>query len=100
MCIRDSGSTAQGTLHISVDDDSPAQPNDIAKSASEPQGIQTNLMVVLDLSGSMDNAPPGVSGFSTKLADVYKRQAGPRASTWRCLNMPSPICPATPSRWH
>ncbi|SDP86505.1 T1SS-143 domain-containing protein/type I secretion C-terminal target domain (VC_A0849 subclass), partial [Ectopseudomonas guguanensis] len=62
------GSTAQGTLHISVDDDSPAQPNDIAKSASEPQGIQTNLMVVLDLSGSMDNAPPGVSGFSTKLA--------------------------------
>ncbi|WP_249929052.1 DUF5801 repeats-in-toxin domain-containing protein, partial [Ectopseudomonas oleovorans] len=62
------GSTAQGTLHISVDDDSPAQPNDIAKSASEPQGIHTNLMVVLDLSGSMDDAPSGVSGFSTKLA--------------------------------
>jgi hypothetical protein len=62
------GSTAQGTLHISVDDDSPAQPKDIAKSASEPQGIHTNLMVVLDLSGSMDDAPSGVSGFSTKLA--------------------------------
>ncbi|MDF2073499.1 retention module-containing protein [Pseudomonas mendocina] len=62
------GSTAQGALHISVDDDSPAQPKDIAKSASEPQGIHTNLMVVLDLSGSMDDAPSGVSGFSTKLA--------------------------------
>lgn len=62
------GSTAQGKLHISVDDDSPAQPNDIAKSASEPQGIHTNLMVVLDLSGSMDDAPSGVSGVSTKLA--------------------------------
>ncbi len=62
------GSTASGALSISVDDDSPAQPNDIAKSASEPQGIHTNLMVVLDLSGSMDDAPSGVSGFTTKLA--------------------------------
>ena len=62
------GSTASGALSISVDDDSPALPDDIAKSASEPQGIQTNLMIVLDLSGSMDDAPPGVSGFSSKLA--------------------------------
>ncbi|UFQ96186.1 retention module-containing protein [Pseudomonas wenzhouensis] len=62
------GSTASGALIISVDDDSPAQPNDIAKSASEPLGIHTNLMVVLDLSGSMDDAPSGVSGFTTKLA--------------------------------
>jgi T1SS-143 domain-containing protein len=62
------GTSAQGALRISVDDDSPAQPNDIAKSASEPQGIHTNLMVVLDLSGSMDDAPSGVSGFSSKLA--------------------------------
>ncbi|WP_322978177.1 retention module-containing protein [Pseudomonas sp. C11] len=59
---------AVGSLTISVDDDSPALPDDIAKSASEPQGIQTNLMIVLDLSGSMDDAPPGVSGFSSKLA--------------------------------
>ncbi|QMV61427.1 retention module-containing protein [Pseudomonas berkeleyensis] len=59
---------ATGSLTITVDDDSPATPDDIAKSASEPQGIHTNLMVVLDLSGSMDDAPSGVSGFSTKLA--------------------------------
>ncbi|VXB90340.1 retention module-containing protein [Pseudomonas sp. 8O] len=59
---------ATGSLTITVDDDSPATPDDIAKSASEPQGIQTNLMVVLDLSGSMDEAPSGVSGFSSKLA--------------------------------
>ncbi|PIA74396.1 hemolysin-type calcium-binding protein [Ectopseudomonas toyotomiensis] len=59
---------ATGSLMITVDDDSPAAPDDIAKSASEPQGIQTNLMVVLDLSGSMDEAPSGVSGFSSKLA--------------------------------
>lgn len=59
---------ATGSLTITVDDDSPATPDDIAKSASEPQGIQTNLMVVLDLSGSMDDAPSGVSGFSSKLA--------------------------------
>ncbi|MDZ4195075.1 MAG: retention module-containing protein, partial [Pseudomonas sp.] len=51
---------ATGSLTITVDDDSPATPDDIAKSASEPQGIQTNLMVVLDLSGSMDEAPSGV----------------------------------------
>ncbi|AVO55178.1 retention module-containing protein [Ectopseudomonas mendocina] len=59
---------ATGSLTITVDDDSPATPDDIAKSASEPQGIHTNLMVVLDLSGSMDDAPSGVSGFSSKLA--------------------------------
>lgn len=59
---------ATGSLTITVDDDSPVTPDDIAKSASEPQGIQTNLMVVLDLSGSMDEAPSGVSGFSSKLA--------------------------------
>ncbi|WP_192982404.1 DUF5801 repeats-in-toxin domain-containing protein, partial [Pseudomonas sp. EggHat1] len=59
---------ATGSLTITVDDDSPATPDDIAKSASEPQGIQTNLMVVLDLSGSMDDAPSGVSGLSSKLA--------------------------------
>ncbi|TRO44711.1 retention module-containing protein [Pseudomonas sp. ALS1279] len=59
---------ATGSLTITVDDDSPATPDDIAKSASEPQGIQTNLMVVLDLSGSMDEAPSGVSGVSSKLA--------------------------------
>ncbi|APU29984.1 hemolysin-type calcium-binding protein [Ectopseudomonas alcaliphila JAB1] len=59
---------ATGSLTITVDDDSPATPDDIAKSTSEPQGIQTNLMVVLDLSGSMDEAPSGVSGFSSKLA--------------------------------
>ena len=59
---------ATGSLTIKVDDDSPATPDDITKSASEPQGIHTNLMVVLDLSGSMDDAPSGVSGFSSKLA--------------------------------
>lgn len=58
---------AVGSLSISVDDDSPALPDDTAKSASEPQGIQTNLMIVLDLSGSMDDAPSGVSGISSKL---------------------------------
>jgi T1SS-143 domain-containing protein len=59
---------ATGSLTINVNDDSPATPDDIAKAASEPQGIHTNLMVVLDLSGSMDDAPSGVSGFSSKLA--------------------------------
>ncbi|MGK4384395.1 retention module-containing protein [Ectopseudomonas oleovorans] len=63
-----SSAPATGSLTITVDDDSPATPDDIAKSASEPQGIHTNLMVVLDLSGSMDDAPSGVSGFSSKLA--------------------------------
>src|SRR5690606_23771762 len=32
---------ATGSLSITVDDDSPAQANDIAKSAAEPQGIHT-----------------------------------------------------------
>ncbi len=59
---------ASGSLAITVDDDSPASPDDIERSTSEPQGIDTNLMVILDLSGSMDNAPPGVSAFDTKLA--------------------------------
>src|SRR5690606_33258657 len=58
----------QGSFKVTVNDDSPNVPDDIAKSAPEPQGVHTNLMVVLDLSGSMDDAPAGVNGFSTKLA--------------------------------
>ncbi|MBD9415081.1 retention module-containing protein [Pseudomonas sp. PDM16] len=58
---------ASGSLTVVVDDDSPAKPSDISKSAPEPTGVNTNLMIILDVSGSMDN-DPGVSGFNTRLA--------------------------------
>ncbi|MDG9929661.1 MULTISPECIES: retention module-containing protein [unclassified Pseudomonas] len=62
-----SAAPASGSLTVTVDDDSPAAANDIAKSAPEPTGVNTNLMIILDVSGSMDNNP-GVSGFTTRLA--------------------------------
>ncbi|MBU2294065.1 MAG: VWA domain-containing protein [Gammaproteobacteria bacterium] len=61
------GSTANGSLSITVDDDSPAQPEDINNSMVEGSQVDTNLMIILDVSGSMDEGT-GVPGFATKLA--------------------------------
>ena len=61
------GSIANGSLSITVDDDSPAQPVDIHNSMLEGSKVDTNLMIILDVSGSMDEGT-GVSGFATKLA--------------------------------
>jgi T1SS-143 domain-containing protein len=53
---------------ISFDDDIPGQPADINKTVQEAGGSNdTNLMIVLDVSGSMDDAP-GIPGFATRLA--------------------------------
>jgi|GEM_PF-1869155 len=48
------GDQAIGSLNINVDDDSPVA-KDIDRSGQANVGIKTNLMVVLDISGSMDD---------------------------------------------
>ncbi|WP_181418756.1 DUF5801 repeats-in-toxin domain-containing protein [Aquipseudomonas alcaligenes] len=52
---------------IRFDDDGPSLPQDIHKQLLEINSVDTNLLIVLDVSGSMDDSP-GVAGFSTKLA--------------------------------
>jgi T1SS-143 domain-containing protein len=53
---------------ISFDDDIPGQPADINKTVQETGGSNdTNLMIILDVSGSMDTSP-GIPGFATRLA--------------------------------
>ncbi|MGG2397417.1 retention module-containing protein [Pseudomonas sp. SH1-B] len=49
------GSTAQGRLDISVDDDSPLAQN-IAQSREASGDVNTNLLIVLDVSGSMNES--------------------------------------------
>ena len=62
------GDTATGSLSINVDDDTPVA-NPVAKSLTETGGGNTNLMLILDVSGSM-NDPSGLTGLSR--LDVMK----------------------------
>ena len=53
---------------INFADDIPGQPADINKTVQETgETNDTNLMIILDLSGSMDE-DPSISGFDTRLA--------------------------------
>ncbi len=56
------GSTAQGVLEISVDDDSPLA-QDLSQSREASGDVNTNLLIVLDVSGSM-NDPADFGGLS------------------------------------
>ena len=56
------GDTATGSLSIDVDDDTPVA-NPVAKSLTETGGGDTNLMFIIDVSGSM-NDPSGLTGLS------------------------------------
>ena len=61
--VRDAnGDSATGNLNVTVQDDAPvAAP--IVKTASEQFGLNTNLLITLDVSGSM-NDPSGVTGLT------------------------------------
>ena len=49
------------TITVNIEDDSPATPKDLEKSAPESIGVNTNLLIILDLSGSMNgSAGPGL----------------------------------------
>ncbi|WP_156042997.1 type I secretion C-terminal target domain-containing protein, partial [Marinobacterium lacunae] len=61
------GDPATDTLSVQIVDDVPDEPTTVNKTVDEGSGSDTNLMVVLDLSGSMDD-DPNVSGFDTRLA--------------------------------
>jgi T1SS-143 domain-containing protein len=53
---------------ISFDDDIPGTPADIEKTIQESgESNDTNLMIILDVSGSMDDNP-NIPGFATRLA--------------------------------
>ncbi|MCJ8168817.1 retention module-containing protein [Atopomonas sediminilitoris] len=54
------------TLSVRIIDDIP-EPQDVKHTVSEPSALNTNLLVVLDMSGSMDN-DPNVAVFSSRLA--------------------------------
>ena len=54
------------TLSIRIIDDVPEAAN-IKHTLQEPPAVNSNVMIVLDMSGSMDTNP-NVSGFSTRLA--------------------------------
>ncbi|NQD92430.1 type I secretion C-terminal target domain-containing protein, partial [Pseudomonas sp. CrR25] len=56
------GSEALGTLNISVDDDSPVA-GDLQQSREVAGDVNTNLLIVLDVSGSM-NSGAGFGGYS------------------------------------
>ena len=56
------GDTATGSLSINVDDDTPVA-NPVAKTLTETGGGNTNLMFIIDVSGSM-NDPSGLTGLS------------------------------------
>jgi Bacterial Ig domain/RTX calcium-binding nonapeptide repeat (4 copies) len=61
--VRDaSGDAATGNLNVAVQDNAPvAAP--VVKSAAEQFGVNTNLLITLDVSGSM-NDPSGVVGLT------------------------------------
>jgi VCBS repeat-containing protein len=61
------GDSSGAVLNVNIIDDTPTQPSDIVKSVSEGTDTDTNLMIILDLSGSMDDNP-GVAGYATRLA--------------------------------
>jgi len=64
------GDKVQSNLNIKVDDDTP-EGGDVFNEAQEDSAQNTNLMIILDLSGSMDDNPDGPGGFATRL-DVAK----------------------------
>ncbi|WP_035066751.1 VCBS domain-containing protein [Nitratidesulfovibrio termitidis] len=54
---------ATGTVNINIVDDHPTAVDDVA---SYPKGITTNVVIVLDSSGSMDDNPDGPGGYATR----------------------------------
>lgn len=59
------GGTAAGSLIVDIRDDRPSA-SDISNEGDDLTPVNTNLLIVIDRSGSMDDAP-GVGGFSTRL---------------------------------
>ncbi len=60
------GDEASGTVSVLIDDDTPTA-SGVSVEVAEATTPSTNLMIILDLSGSMDD-PSGVSGYATRLA--------------------------------
>ncbi|WP_434662899.1 retention module-containing protein [Aeromonas sp. NJAU223] len=58
---------ASSTLSVQIVDDVPVQPADINTRIEEFSNPGTNLMIILDTSGSMDE-PSGVAGYATRMA--------------------------------
>ena len=56
------GDTATGTVNLTVKDDTPKA--DLVAQSVVATAAKTNVMVILDLSGSMDTAAPGLTGLS------------------------------------
>ena len=56
------GNTATGTVNLTVKDDTPKA--DLVAQSVVATAAKTNVMVILDLSGSMDTAAPGLTGLS------------------------------------
>ncbi|MEH8225202.1 type I secretion C-terminal target domain-containing protein [Aeromonas veronii] len=65
--IDSDGDSATNTLSVQIVDDVPAQPVDLNTRVEEFSNPGTNLMIILDTSGSMDYAS-GVAGFATRMA--------------------------------
>ncbi|MCJ8212456.1 type I secretion C-terminal target domain-containing protein, partial [Aeromonas veronii] len=61
------GDSATNTLSVQIVDDVPVQPVDLNTRVEEFSNPGTNLMIILDTSGSMDYAS-GVAGFATRMA--------------------------------
>jgi T1SS-143 domain-containing protein len=62
--VSDGHVTTSTTLSVSIEDDSPkAQPVEVSVDTTDSQ---TNVMLIIDVSGSMDSSS-GVSGFATRL---------------------------------
>ncbi|MEH8162053.1 type I secretion C-terminal target domain-containing protein, partial [Aeromonas allosaccharophila] len=61
------GDTANNTLSVQIVDDVPVQPDELNTRVEEFSNPGTNLMIILDTSGSMDYAS-GVAGFATRMA--------------------------------
>ena len=56
------GDTATGTVNLTVTDDTPKA--DLVETSITPTDAKTNLMLILDLSGSMDTDAVGMTGLS------------------------------------
>ncbi|MGY3956177.1 retention module-containing protein [Aeromonas salmonicida] len=61
------GDSANNTLSVRIVDDVPVSPVDLNTRVEEFSNPGTNLMIILDTSGSMDDAS-GVAGFATRMA--------------------------------
>lgn len=61
------GDSANNTLSVRIVDDVPVSPVDLNTRVEEFSNPGTNLMIILDTSGSMDYAS-GVVGFATRMA--------------------------------